>query len=141
MRDIDKLKNWIQDELISGHSEVLMGRIERKDPPTYDFFLKKPLLPLGFSHHYRTGIRVTLEKEGAGVKITRKTLSPPFIFVAVGVTVFLTLFNLFIVRADLNILRIIVGSVTILLTAWYHSVNVSKISQALDEELLLFDKD
>lgn len=121
-------------------SDNLVAVLVSRKPLTYDFFLKKPFIPLGLSNHYRTAVRVTFNEKSEQEPIHKRTISPPFIFIAVAILLFFIVFDWLIVRSSLNKGRIVLGVIIIAGTTAYHLMTADKIQKAINEEIFLFDQ-
>lgn len=136
MNSIQDFQQRVQETVLTGNSLYLTARLEKTDPLTYDFYLKKPILQLGFSYHYRTGIRLTTLQEGKQLNFVKKTLVPPFIFISVAITLFFIIFDLVLLQQSINMTRLSLGIMIVLTTALYHYVTEARIRTALEEEVL-----
>lgn len=123
-----------------GNTDKLVAVLTSRNPVTYDFYLKRPFFPIGLSNHYRTAVRVILAEEGDQTIVKQKTISPPFIFIAVAILLFFILFDWMILKTSLNMGRLFLGGMLIAGTTVYHLMTADKIQQAIKEEIFLFDQ-
>lgn len=139
MASVDEYVKRIEVIGQPGSTDKLVAVLTSRNPVTYDFYLKKPFFPIGLSHHYRTAVRVILTEEGDQTIVKQKTISPPFIFIAVAILLFFIIFDWMIVKTPLNITRLIAGIILIGGTSMYHSFTASKIREELESRILFFD--
>lgn len=123
-----------------GRSGNLVAVLVSRSPLTYDFYLKRPFFPLGLSNHYRTAVRIIFNEKSEQDPIRKRTISPPFIFIAVAILLFFIVFDWMIIKTSLNTGRLVSGAIFIAGTTAYHLMTADKIQKAINEEIFLFDQ-
>lgn len=124
------------DEFIkAGKSNILTGHRITSTPMKYAFYLKKPFLPIGLPFQYKTALIATFKRQDDETIIEITNQTPPFIAIAIALTIFGFLFDSFILKSSFSFeskifFLLIVASVLV-----YHSITKGKIESSFRQEI------